>query len=85
MKLIENSLVSGNIAVAANADQREIYAAKQLRYYLQLMIGNPVDAKRIETAEDDAVIVLGSARTLYGEGSADLLRNCKEMHYRRPG
>ncbi len=67
MKLIENGRCAGCIIISQDADAREVFAAGQLRYYLQLMTGLPVKAYRASEREESAVAVIGSALPLYGE------------------
>ena len=67
VKLIENGIFCGKIIVSPTASEAERYAARELRYYLNLMTGNKVAAWKKDEIVEDALVVMGSALPMYGE------------------
>jgi len=67
VKLIENGIFCGKIIVSPTASEAERYAARELRYYLNLMTGNKVPAWKKDEIVEDALVVMGSALPMYGE------------------
>jgi len=67
MKLIQNYHVMGPIVISKDATPAEEYAARELRYYFNIMTARAVTIEKAAEKMDDAVIVLGSALPLYGE------------------